>query len=69
MIRLKENSQKTDRKGTGIMKENRYELRKTLYWSTRNILSFKYVDVDITALSISGPYLGMLEDYFRKSEE
>lgn len=28
------------------------ELRKTLYWSTRNILSFKYVDVDITALSI-----------------
>ncbi len=45
------------------------ELRKTLYWSTRNILSFKYVDVDITALSISGPYLGMLEDYFRKSEE
>lgn len=25
------------------------ELRKTLYWSTRNILSFKYVDVDITA--------------------
>ena len=28
MIRLKENSQKTDRKGTGIMKENRYELNK-----------------------------------------
>lgn len=44
------------------------ELRKKLYLSTRNILSFKYVDVDITALSISGPYLGMLEDYFRKSE-
>ena len=30
MIRLKENSQKTDRKGTGIMKENRYELNKQL---------------------------------------
>lgn len=45
------------------------ELRKTLYLSTRNILSFKYVDVDITALSISGTYLGMLEDYFRKSEK
>ena len=30
MIRLKENSQKTDRKGTGIMKENRYELHKQL---------------------------------------
>ena len=30
MIRLKENSQKTDRKGTGIMKENRYELNKHL---------------------------------------
>lgn len=45
------------------------ELRKTLYLSTHNILSFKYVDVDITALSISGTYLGMLEDYFRKSEK
>lgn len=45
------------------------ELRKTLYLSTRNILSFKYVDVNTTVLSISGPYLGMLEDYFRKSEE
>ena len=30
MIVLKENSQKTDRKGTGIMKENRYELNKQL---------------------------------------
>ena len=30
MIRLKENSQKTDRKGTGIIKENRYELNKQL---------------------------------------
>ncbi len=30
MIRLKENLQKTDRKGTGIMKENRYELNKQL---------------------------------------
>lgn len=30
MIRLNENSQKTDRKGTGIMKENRYELNKQL---------------------------------------
>ena len=30
MIRLKENSQKTDRKGTGIMKENRYELNKQM---------------------------------------
>ena len=30
MIRLKENSQKTDRKGIGIMKENRYELNKQL---------------------------------------
>ena len=30
MIGLKENSQKTDRKGTGIMKENRYELNKQL---------------------------------------
>ena len=30
MIRLKENSQTTDRKGTGIMKENRYELNKQL---------------------------------------
>ena len=30
MIRLKENSQKTDRKGTGIMKENIYELNKQL---------------------------------------
>ena len=30
MIRLEENSQKTDRKGTGIMKENRYELNKQL---------------------------------------
>ena len=30
MIRLKENTQKTDRKGTGIMKENRYELNKQL---------------------------------------
>lgn len=30
MIRLKENSQKTDRKSTGIMKENRYELNKQL---------------------------------------
>ena len=30
MIELKENSQKTDRKGTGIMKENRYELNKQL---------------------------------------
>ena len=30
MIRLKENSQKTDRKGTGIMKENRSELNKQL---------------------------------------
>ena len=30
MIRLKENSQKTDMKGTGIMKENRYELNKQL---------------------------------------
>lgn len=30
MIRLKENSQKTDRKGTGIMEENRYELNKQL---------------------------------------
>ena len=30
MIRLKENSQKTDRKGTEIMKENRYELNKQL---------------------------------------
>ena len=30
MIRIKENSQKTDRKGTGIMKENRYELNKQL---------------------------------------
>ena len=30
LIRLKENSQKTDRKGTGIMKENRYELNKQL---------------------------------------
>ena len=30
MIRLKEKSQKTDRKGTGIMKENRYELNKQL---------------------------------------
>lgn len=30
MIRLKENSQKTDRKGAGIMKENRYELNKQL---------------------------------------
>ena len=30
MIRLKENSQKTDRKGRGIMKENRYELNKQL---------------------------------------
>ena len=30
MIRLKENSQKTDRKGTGIMKENRFELNKQL---------------------------------------
>ena len=30
MIRLKENSQKIDRKGTGIMKENRYELNKQL---------------------------------------
>lgn len=45
------------------------ELRKTLYLSTRNILSFKYVDVNTTVLSISGSYLGMLEDYFRKSEE
>ena len=30
MIGLKENSQKTDRKCTGIMKENRYELNKQL---------------------------------------
>ena len=30
MIRLKENSQTTDKKGTGIMKENRYELNKQL---------------------------------------
>ena len=30
MIRLKEKSQKTDRKGTEIMKENRYELNKQL---------------------------------------
>lgn len=30
MIGIKENSQKTDRKGTGIMKENRYELNKQL---------------------------------------
>ena len=30
MIGLKENLQKTDRKGTGIMKENRYELNKQL---------------------------------------
>ena len=30
MIGLKENSQKTDRKGPGIMKENRYELNKQL---------------------------------------
>ena len=30
MIGFKENSQKTDRKGTGIMKENRYELNKQL---------------------------------------
>ena len=30
MIRLKENSQKTDRKDRGIMKENRYELNKQL---------------------------------------
>ena len=30
MIRLKENSQKTDRKSTKIMKENRYELNKQL---------------------------------------
>ena len=30
MIGLKENSQKTDSKGTGIMKENRYELNKQL---------------------------------------
>ena len=30
MIGLKENSQKTDRKATGIMKENRYELNKQL---------------------------------------
>ena len=30
MIGLKENSQKTDRKGTGFMKENRYELNKQL---------------------------------------
>lgn len=30
MIGLKENSQKTDRKGTEIMKENRYELNKQL---------------------------------------
>ena len=30
MIGLKENSQTTDRKGTGIMKENRYELNKQL---------------------------------------
>ena len=30
MIGLKENSQKTDMKGTGIMKENRYELNKQL---------------------------------------
>ena len=30
MIRHKEKSQKTDRKGTGIMKENRYELNKQL---------------------------------------
>lgn len=30
MIGLKENSQKTDRKGRGIMKENRYELNKQL---------------------------------------
>ena len=30
MIGLKENSQKTDRKGTVIMKENRYELNKQL---------------------------------------
>lgn len=30
MIGLKENSQKTDRKGTGTMKENRYELNKQL---------------------------------------
>ena len=30
MIRLKEKSQKTDRKGIGIMKENRYELNKQL---------------------------------------
>lgn len=30
MIRLKENSQKTDRKGSEIMKENRYELNKQL---------------------------------------
>ena len=30
MIGLKENSQKTDRKGAGIMKENRYELNKQL---------------------------------------
>lgn len=30
MIGLKENSQKTDRKGTGIMNENRYELNKQL---------------------------------------
>ena len=30
MIRLEEKSQKTDRKGTGIMKENRYELNKQL---------------------------------------
>lgn len=30
MIGLKEKSQKTDRKGTGIMKENRYELNKQL---------------------------------------
>ena len=30
MIRLKENSKKTDRKGSEIMKENRYELNKQL---------------------------------------
>ena len=30
MIRHIENTDKTDRKGTGIMKENRYELNKQL---------------------------------------
>lgn len=40
MIGLKENSQKTDRKGTGIMKENRYELNKQLAQMLKGRLSW-----------------------------